>query len=574
MVSTLNASSNKILLSDYEVQLKAHTWENILKSLVEQVRFPRVRERNLPTRIEVAYDVIIAKRWSSFYPTFFNVFGGGYIIRCMSRTNESLIVVDPGFNFFSTMKSLALDPRCIKSVVLTHNHPDHTGNLDEFFTLMAELNARSHLYVNQSCYEACRAVFATSVSRPQVLKPGERLHVIDVKEKHRRKEKTVGTVYLEATRAHHWEIGGFHEALGLKFELFSFDNGKKSKATIGITGDTDGSIGYLDEYVDAFSDVDLLILHVGTWYDKQIKGDKHLYADGTKELLKRIYKEKRKKTRVVVLSEFGLEMANLRLIARALRPFTYVQELPSVRKIITRRSYKRTIKILDLLRRCYDRSVTDDQLVRLVKYGILYPPEMKDALVQHVDLELGLLDVIEEKIQKAKLLKVQPNQRDQVAYEIGRNFAHEKDLSRLDYLAIFSELTDLLNDLRYNTLQMIRQDLRVRKTAEQALKLSAREAFFDEVFDGLGDPRIEVAEYLSKMLHEGLYIFPGDVGNVFRIAPSNSPLDQIKVLARKGNLLDYVPVKSPHRFDFVLREDSTDPLLFGTIEYILKNEFC
>lgn len=564
-------SGSGAYLNDHKVQLQVRTWENVLKSLVKQVRYPQIREKKLTTGVEIAYDFIVARRWNSFYPTFFDVFGGGYIIRCMSRTNESLIVIDPGFNFFSILRSLALDPRRIKAVILTHNHPDHTGNLDEFFTLMAQLDARAHLYMNQTCYEACKLVFSTSVSRPYVLKPGERLHIIDVNEKKGGKEKTLGTVHLETTRAHHWEIGGFHEALGLKLELASCVDNKDSKMKIGITGDTDSSIQYMEDYVKTFKDVDILVVHVGAWYDKRIKGDKHLYSSGTKKLLTQLHGEKKRKTMVIILSEFGLEMANLRLLGRTLKPFTHIQKLPSVGKIATRRSRKRENNILDLLRSSYNQRITDGQLVELVQYGILYPEETKEALVQFVDADLGLLGVVENKIQEAKILKFQRNIRDQIARKLGRDFAQKKGLSRLGYLSILTELTNLLYDLRHYAMQIIRaRVLNVKKIAEQVFALTAREAFFNEVFKELIDPRIEAAKYLSKMLSNDWYVFPADVGSAFRIIPSQQPIDHIKILARKDDVLDYFAVKKPHQFDFVLQEDSMDPLLFGRIQYILR----
>jgi hypothetical protein len=98
-------------------------------------------------------------------------------------------------------------------------------------------------------------------------------------------------------------------------------------------GDTDGNEEYIPFYADNFREVDILILHLGTFSNKKLgRGGKHLYITGVRHLLKRLgedwergkYIERvrdQDSRKIVVLSEFGLELADENSLYRTLQPF-------------------------------------------------------------------------------------------------------------------------------------------------------------------------------------------------------------------------------------------------------------
>jgi hypothetical protein len=141
-------------------------------------------------------------------------------------------------------------------------------------------------------------------------------------------------VTVKAIGVHHNELGNQHRSLGLILETTrasskAFEQDPITRYGVGILGDTDGNEDYVPAYVRDFREADILILHLGTFSNAKLgRGGKHLYIDGVRRVLARFGEElsrDAKRTvgdkKVVVLSEFGLELADDDLLYRKLQPF-------------------------------------------------------------------------------------------------------------------------------------------------------------------------------------------------------------------------------------------------------------
>ncbi len=115
-------------------------------------------------------------------------------------------------------------------------------------------------------------------------------------------------IRLNIIRAQHKELGGFEDALSLRFDLSSDKKGRPLR--VGFTADT-GWHQYLGSF---YRDVDLLVAHLGSIRRFELEEAKfykfHLGILGVFKLLKEV--EKRKGSQTVILSEFGEELTGLR----------------------------------------------------------------------------------------------------------------------------------------------------------------------------------------------------------------------------------------------------------------------
>jgi len=297
-----------------DVENKRDFFDDLVKSkYITESYYPRDRTQ-----------IIIARKWNSWYPSYFKVDGGCYAILTSDQEisrmkNCGVIVIDPGFRFLEILrKTVNIEPQDIKAVVVTHYHPDHVAGIIEFATLKTASESPCGLFLNKTSYEAYYRIQSKNLS----------FHQIDSDHTEQLAEYTTydGTrekIFLTATRAHHEELGHFNNALGVKIEVFRDD---EKIFRIGITGDTDGNPNYIREYAQYFLDSDLLIIHLGTFSNKKFgHGAKHLYPRGVNLLLNKIKELSPKpqgKTprKIAVLSEFGLELGTAEQITNVLRP--------------------------------------------------------------------------------------------------------------------------------------------------------------------------------------------------------------------------------------------------------------
>jgi ribonuclease BN (tRNA processing enzyme) len=269
----------------------------------------------------------VARRWNSWYPSYFDVVGGCYAIIPGDARNAALdqgapgvVVIDPGFGFIETLRrEFQIEPQDISAVVVTHFHPDHMAGLLELATIKQTSRSRLQIMVNSTLYQIFHSLH-TEYTSVHELKEGQIRRVLG----YTATDGTQVSVRVRAEGVHHDEIGNRHRALGLIVEFLLEPGTGDLESTyvysIAVVGDTDGSAEYVPRYVRDFKSVDGLVLHLGTFKRTSSgEGGKHLYVDGLAHLLREMGVAVRGEAlahdlpadcrRLVLLSEFGLELA-------------------------------------------------------------------------------------------------------------------------------------------------------------------------------------------------------------------------------------------------------------------------
>lgn len=322
-----------------EIQKQCETHERFLKELVRG-RYAFLRNY-LPGGLRFG----VARRWNSWYPSYFDVAGGCYVLipgdldpdDDENKKDERIgvVVIDPGFKFIDILRAnYQIEPQDIRTVIVTHFHPDHMAGLIEYATIMNTSKESCNIYLNET-------TFATFKSLQNVFITVNELHDGQIQEimRYATRDKKHARVTVKVIGVHHNELGNQHRSLGLILETTlakksrAFEQDLISKCQVGILGDTDGNEEYVPFYVDEFREVDIFILHLGTFSNKKLgRGGKHLYIEGVRRVLKRMGEElerdkyierarDRDSKKIVVLSEFGLELADEDSLYRKLQPF-------------------------------------------------------------------------------------------------------------------------------------------------------------------------------------------------------------------------------------------------------------
>ena len=308
------------MLSSKEIVSEVERREKFLEQLVRGELIEPVLGENKQLKF------LIARRWNSWYPSYFSTLGGCYVIQtrdnehCGNKKdkNSGCIVVDPGFGFLNELrKKYKIEPHEIRSIIVSHFHPDHMAGIIEFLTLTHESKHPCNIYLNKTSFEYFKS-FQGKYNRIYQLNGGQSVELAKYKFKGKKYKTGPGideSIYVRALKVHHAEIGNTHQSLGL---IFTIKTGKK-EWELGILGDTDGSDRYMKEYVENLRGVDVLVLHLGTYSDTNYgQGDKHLYRLGINKLLHEISKDDNLKNNIksIILSEFGLEMAEVNELRR------------------------------------------------------------------------------------------------------------------------------------------------------------------------------------------------------------------------------------------------------------------
>jgi tetratricopeptide (TPR) repeat protein len=280
-----------------------------------------------PVPDQYAGQLHILREWGSYTPIPFvrsadgNAVCGGYFVQWRERG----IVVDPGLGFAEAFMDARYTFRNIDAVVATHDHVDHTHDLQCIATCLWELgdpdSADSppheiafYLAPGVGNVHALNLWSARRNGRParpqavQTLDPaGDWLHVC-----------TCGQPWAQVrgTPAHHRDMSGRDNvACGALVKLLGGCADPTSSCLVGFTGDT----AYSADLADAYAEVDLLVAHIGSIYpcDKNMTGDhpdNHLGVMGLRDLLADLASRwrERGKTPLVLISEWGEELKRAR----------------------------------------------------------------------------------------------------------------------------------------------------------------------------------------------------------------------------------------------------------------------
>jgi len=254
--------------------------------------------------------LLILRRWNSYYPSFYDVVGGCYVIRFGSR----YIIIDPGYKTVQTLFENNIDTRLIKYIIITHDHPDHVGGLKELLDILFKQKSghKYTLFVNPgSLNEYKHYQKKESQFKVKKFKNGKRFFLKSTKGY----SNHIYYLYFKGKKVHHSGIKKKQKTMSLLFEIKDFIKEKKrfkilnDSLKFGISSDLDGHMKYIQNYKKIFKDLFFLIVHLGSLkHEKEIrkknKQDKHLYAEGLYRLIKSL-----ENVNAFVLQEFGLEMS-------------------------------------------------------------------------------------------------------------------------------------------------------------------------------------------------------------------------------------------------------------------------
>lgn len=234
---------------------------------------------------------VIAKKWGSWYPTYFKTQGGCYAFLTRDptkepKTNAGVIVIDPGMFFGENLrKYFNIEPHDIRTVLVSHYHPDHTTGLFELLTLTHESKHSCDYYLNETSFEAFKS-FQGKHNKIIELPARQGIRLAD----YPYGERIPGSseyshnerISVRTIPTFHEEIGERHKSLGFIFNVESYNH----TCRILLLGDTDGNVCYHDRYLQYLDQADIAILHLGAFTEKGYgKGDKHLYSGGVLNIM-------------------------------------------------------------------------------------------------------------------------------------------------------------------------------------------------------------------------------------------------------------------------------------------------
>jgi ribonuclease BN (tRNA processing enzyme) len=266
--------------------------------------------------------LLVLRRWNSFSPILSfrptlseqeadeslwsqirrEIRGGGYFL----RWQKIGIAIDPGHNFIENLYQTKHTVNEIDAIVITHDHLDHTADLEAIIDLLYQYKKRGKakkisLYLNPTTYLKYKHSLESTDYIERVIPlnvDSKKCHIIS-------KEKGIR---LYSTLAQHIELGKAEKAVSLRFQL---STGKKGEViSIGFTSDT----GWHAQLEPFFHGVDVLVPHVGSIKTYELEEARfyptHLGILGLFKILQNI--DAAGGTPTVVISEFGEELKGLR----------------------------------------------------------------------------------------------------------------------------------------------------------------------------------------------------------------------------------------------------------------------
>lgn len=226
----------------------------------------RVGKRNF--RIEQRSYLMILKGFSSSTPFFYDALkerfhgnpikGGGFFIKW--RGNG--IVIDPGINFVENMHLHNLNINDIHTVVITHNHIDHNGDLMIIDDLLEQLKLKTNigkvtLYADKD---------SISDHAKRTLDRHFKIHILGEQKSNRvnlTDDKSVTAEYFETEHIID-ETGVYKQGVSYGLRITCEDDNRK-RISIGITSDT----RYLENLPDILKDCKYIIAN----FSETDKGD-------------------------------------------------------------------------------------------------------------------------------------------------------------------------------------------------------------------------------------------------------------------------------------------------------------
>jgi DNA-binding response OmpR family regulator len=270
--------------------------------------------------------LIVARRWNSWYPSFFSVPGGAYAILGAKASDGSTraALIDPGFRALEVLDQIGISVGCLNSCVITHNHADHVGGIFEYVSARHAAGKSTQVFCNRSVKEMLRSLAGSSLDVTEFVEDPVELVPTYTGQDGRQRNITATPL-----RTYHENIGDTQGTRGVTVtsEVSSREGHVLSRSTCVLLGDTEYHSDRRPfrkiRKALAGRDVKVAVLHIGSSQLKAQTG-KHLYLPGLKDILKDVDSLRRKRPEnhedrlLVLISEWGLEHATAAQIAGAL----------------------------------------------------------------------------------------------------------------------------------------------------------------------------------------------------------------------------------------------------------------
>lgn len=249
---------------------------------------------------------IFCRHWNSYYPSYYDIIGGCYVI----QYGIKYTIIDPGYKTVKALSGSGIDTRLIENIIITHNHPDHSGGLIELMNLLfiqnIDKSKKYKLFLNPGTLKEYEhfgndnfEIMEISCKKEYFLSEG------------RKDGKLENKFSFFAYEVPHKGIGEEQKTISLIFEILD----KNIVLRFGITSDLDGDKKYMRYYKKIFNNLFFLVIHLGSlkFKKRREKKDKHLYPLGLYHLINKLDNVK-----AFIVQEFGLEMMEPKELANIL----------------------------------------------------------------------------------------------------------------------------------------------------------------------------------------------------------------------------------------------------------------
>ncbi len=303
-------------ISAYIIDNKVKNHEDI----IEVYYTSNISEQNFVFKNVKEPLFVVARRWNSWYPSFFDVPGGAYAMVfpvCKERHRNRVVVVDPGFRFLKILREFGISVKDVETCIVTHNHPDHIGGVFEYIACRYQANAPASFLCNPSTRRMLGEMAQANVTSKILPENNKEELVIDYTDK----RGAFRSLSVRSFATNHGEVGWDSDSRGL---VLSCNKGKTkgvvdSSCQTVILGDSiyDHGNPAMDFPFILAGDMKtkISVLHIGSAQIKQRAGG-HLYLTGLARLVQQMAVELEKHGRsnndklVVLVSEWGLEHAS------------------------------------------------------------------------------------------------------------------------------------------------------------------------------------------------------------------------------------------------------------------------
>lgn len=290
--------------------IKMHSLDDKTKKNEDQLirYFNNAINNIVPIKIDEHY-FVVARRWNSWYPSFFDVPGGCYAVLCpvcLNIERNRVIVIDPGFRFLEVLATLGISVKDIETCIVSHNHPDHIGGAFEYIVSRHVTEEQSTFICNPNAYNLFKDYMQKGINI-SVINSNQELITCKIH------PNTNCCLSLESIDTEHQELGPQSDSKGLIF----YFKGYKIPRKLVILGDTSYDFQKHQDFINKITDHEtkIAVLHIGSSQMKERIGG-HLYLDGLLAILNHIGKkliENRRRNDdklIILISEWGLEHAS------------------------------------------------------------------------------------------------------------------------------------------------------------------------------------------------------------------------------------------------------------------------